>query len=62
MERTSPAEPLAPAQARRAAAEFATQGADADPLAAIALCVSEIMTTRAFGSRARESGSLTRRR
>ena len=45
MKQTFPAEPPAPGQARRAAAEFAArEGADADTLAAIALCVSEAVT------------------
>jgi anti-sigma regulatory factor (Ser/Thr protein kinase) len=45
MRQTFPAEALAPGRARRAAAEFAAgEGADADTLAAIALCVSEAVT------------------
>ena len=45
MKQTFPAEAPAPGQARRAAAEFAAgEGADADTLAAIALCVSEAVT------------------
>lgn len=45
MKRTFSAEAPAPALARRAAGEFAAeQGADADTLAAVALCVSEAVT------------------
>jgi anti-sigma regulatory factor (Ser/Thr protein kinase) len=45
MKQTFPAEAPAAGQARRAAAEFAAgEGADADTLAAIALCVSEAVT------------------
>jgi len=45
MKQTFPAEPVAPALARRAAHDFAArEGADADTLAAIALCVSEAVT------------------
>jgi len=45
MKQTFKAEPRAPGQARRAAAEFAAgEGADAETLAAITLCVSEAVT------------------
>jgi len=45
MRQTFPAEPPAPGRARRAAAEYAArEGADAETLAAIELCISEAVT------------------